>query len=205
MIEDKKADFSKAVFSRLVTKITDLPKDSKPQVVFAGKSNVGKSSVLNKLCRQNKLARTSQAAGKTRNLVFFDVSEEFYLVDLPGYGFSKSSKAEQARFSKLTDDYLHSESPIALILHLLDIRHMPTRQDLEMVYWLEAAKAPYTILLNKADKLSRPKQEQMQSKIKKFLQSETGIVFPMQKISAETGLGIASLADLIRETIACFK
>ena len=193
--------FQKAKFSRLVTRLEDLPSDGLPQVLLAGKSNVGKSSLLNQLCRQKRLARTAQEAGKTRHLLFFDLAGKFYLVDLPGYGFSRSSKAEQVRFSKLTDDYLHSGSPIQLILHILDARHLPTKQDLEMIHWLEGVQAPYAILLNKSDKLSRPQQGVMRQKIHQFLLQETGIDFFLLSVSAETGQGIAEVEELILDSL----
>lgn len=191
-------------FYKLIHKIEDLPKDNKPQIVLAGKSNVGKSSLVNRLCGQRRLARTAQEPGKTRNLIFFDVDDKFYLVDLPGYGFSKSSKAEQARFSKLTDDYLHSGSPIALILHLLDARHDPTKQDIQMLHWLEEVGAPYTILLNKMDKLSRPQQGVQSQKIKQKIKKETGHALPVLSISSETGQGIEDLSRIILETVDQF-
>ncbi|MDO5033343.1 MAG: ribosome biogenesis GTP-binding protein YihA/YsxC [Eubacteriales bacterium] len=193
--------FQKAKFSRLVARLEDLPSDGLPQVLAAGKSNVGKSSLINRLCRQKRLARTAQQAGKTKNLVFFDLAGEFYLVDLPGYGFSKSSKAEQQRFSRLTDAYLHSASPIHLILHILDARHLPTQQDLAMLSWLEGLEAPYVILLNKSDKLSRNQQVTMRQKIHQYLQEKTGIDFYLLSVSAETGQGIGDLEELILQSV----
>lgn len=194
--------FQKAKFSCLVTRLEDLPSDGLPQVLLAGKSNVGKSSLINRLCRQKRLAKTAQTAGKTRHLIFFDLASQFYLVDLPGYGFSKSSKAEQEHFSQLTDQYLHSASPIHLILHVLDARHLPTKQDIAMIHWLEGVQAPYAILLNKSDKLSKPQQGVMRQKIHRLLLAETGIDFSLVSVSAETGLGIPELESLILDTLA---
>lgn len=193
--------FQQMKFYRLISSLADLPQDGKPQVLLAGKSNVGKSSLLNGLGRNKQLARTSQVAGKTRHLVFFDVAGLFYLVDMPGYGFSKSSKAEQERFSRLTDDYLHARQPISLILHIMDARHRPSRLDLTMIRWLEAVQAPYTILLNKADKLSRPQQGVRRQTIAQYLKKETGLSFTLQLVSAVSGLGLPELAELILDVL----
>lgn len=193
--------FSKTVFSKLAATPKQLPQDGRPQILMAGKSNAGKSSLINKLCRQKKLARTSSSAGKTRALIFFDVQEQFYLVDLPGYGFSKSSKQEQEAFSKLTDTYLRSNSPIALIIHILDARHLPGTLDLEMIHWLEQRGVPYLILLNKSDKLSRNQQAQMRRKIKQYIEEELGFEPQLLSVSAETGQGLLGLSEIILETV----
>ncbi|MDO5015881.1 MAG: ribosome biogenesis GTP-binding protein YihA/YsxC [Eubacteriales bacterium] len=184
-------------FYRLIHRLEDLPHDGKPQIVLAGKSNVGKSSVINRLCGQKKLAKTSQAPGKTRNLIFFDVADKFYLVDLPGYGFSKSSQAEQERFSRLVDGYLHTDSPILLVLQLLDIRHDPTALDRQMLAWYQAYDLPYQIVLNKADKLSRPKQGQQVQRLRKKVKEETGQTPEILMVSAESGQGMIELSKLI--------
>lgn len=197
-----RALLQKTRFAKAVSNLKDLPQDQRPQIVFAGKSNVGKSSLINRLCQQNKLARTAQKAGKTRQLIFFDVAGKFYLVDLPGYGFSASSKKEQAEFSRLTDQYLHSDAPISLILHILDARHLPTRQDLQMIEWLEAAGAPYTMLLNKSDKLSKTQQEDMQKQIHQFLLEESGIDFYLLPVSAVKSEGMDDLVKIMGEALA---
>lgn len=184
-------------FHRLIHCLEDLPRDGKPQIVLAGKSNVGKSSVINRLCGQKKLAKTSQSPGKTRNLIFFDVADKFYLVDLPGYGFSKSSQAEQERFSRLVDGYLHTDSPIPLVLQLLDIRHDPTALDQQMLEWYRAYNLPYQIVLNKADKLSRAKQGQQLQRLSKTIQEVTGRRPEILTVSAESGQGMQELSKMI--------
>lgn len=191
--------FQRAKFSAFVADLKNLPKDGLPQIVLAGKSNAGKSSLINKLCRQSKLARTSREAGKTRGLIFFDVAGSFYLVDLPGYGFSKSSKKEQKAFSKLTDAYLRSEQPIALILHLLDARHLPSQLDLEMIRWMEVTGAPYFLLLNKSDKLSRAQQAKSRQDIGRTVKEAVGEELPLLSISALTGQGLDDLSRQILE------
>ena len=190
-----------AKFSAFVADLKGLPNDALPQVALAGKSNAGKSSLINKLCGQTKLARTSREAGKTRGLIFFDVSGRFYLVDLPGYGFSKSSKEEQKAFSRLTDTYLRSGQPIALILHLLDARHLPSQLDLEMIRWMEVTQAPYLLLLNKSDKLSRAQQARSRQEIGRAVKDAIGEELPLLSISALTGQGLDDLSRQILERL----
>lgn len=197
-----RALLQKTRFTKAVSTLDDLPQDRRSQIVFAGKSNVGKSSLINKLCQQNKLAKTAQKAGKTRQVVFFDVAGKFYLVDLPGYGFSAGSKKEQAEFSRLTDQYLHSGAPIKLILHILDARHLPTKQDLQMINWLESTGAPYAILLNKSDKLSKTQKEEMKKDIHEFLLKESGIDFYLLPVSAVNAEGMDEILKLIEEALA---
>ncbi len=193
--------FQRAKFSAFVGDIKNLPKDGLPQIVLAGKSNAGKSSLINKLCRQSKLARTSREAGKTRGLIFFDVAGCFYLVDLPGYGFSKSSKEEQKAFSRLTDVYLRSGQPIALILHLLDARHLPSQLDLEMIRWMEVTQAPYLLLLNKSDKLSRAQQAKSRQEIGRAVKEAVAKELPLLSVSALTGQGLDDLSRQILERL----
>lgn len=193
--------FQRAKFSAFIGDIKNLPKDGLPQIVLAGKSNAGKSSLINKLCRQSKLARTSREAGKTRGLIFFDVAGCFYLVDLPGYGFSRSSKEEQKTFSRLTDVYLRSGQPIALILHLLDARHLPSQLDLEMIRWMEVTQAPYLLLLNKSDKLSRAQQAKSRQEIGRAVKEAVGKELPLLSVSALTGQGLDDLSRQILERL----
>ena len=195
--------FHKTKFYRSVADIKDLPKDLKSQVLLAGKSNVGKSSLINRLCQQKNLAKTSSSAGKTRLLNFFSVADKFYLVDLPGYGFSKGSYAQQLDFASLTDDYLHTESPIHLILHVMDARHLPSKDDIQMMAWLEARDCPYIILLNKSDKLSRAQRDKQKRVIREHIKtkrSEMGLQEELPEIlsvSAMDGSGLNDLANLI--------
>lgn len=195
--------FHKTKFFRSVGNIKDLPKDLKAQVLLAGKSNAGKSSLINKLCQQKNLAKTSSSAGKTRLLNFFSVADQFYLVDLPGYGFSKGSYAQQLEFASLTDDYLHTDSPIRLILHVMDARHLPTKDDLQMMAWLEAKDCPYIILLNKSDKLSRAQRDKQKKEIREQIKNYreemglSGELPDLLSVSAMDGSGLPEMASLI--------
>ena len=147
--------FKKADFSGVAANLSQCPQDNLPEIVLSGRSNVGKSSLINSLLGRSGLARVSRTPGKTRQLIFFRIDESFYLVDLPGYGHAAVGRREKEAYSQLADAYLNSPRPIALILHLLDIRINPTAQDRQMLAWLRQAGKPWRIVLTKADKVSR--------------------------------------------------
>lgn len=138
-----------------------FPGDHLPKVVVAGKSNVGKSSLINCLCNRNKLARVSQTPGKTRLINLFNIDNEFILADLPGYGFARVPEAERRSWGRMVEGFLGSTSDIRLILHLLDIRHPPTKEDVQMAGWLQHHQAPFAAVLTKADKLSKAQRQKM--------------------------------------------
>lgn len=130
------------------------PQNGLPEIVLVGKSNVGKSSFVNTMINRKKLARTSSEPGKTRQINFYNIDETFYFVDLPGYGYSKMSKKEQAQVGNFIDEYLSRRKEIALIIFLIDIRHNPTSNDLLMYNYVISSKLPFIILANKADKIA---------------------------------------------------
>jgi len=138
------------------------------EIAIVGKSNVGKSTLINTLCNNKKLAKTSQSPGKTRLLNFFVINKSFYLVDLPGYGYAKASKATQESWGQLVETYLNS-GRVTHMLILLDIRHEPTAQDRQLFQWLLHAGIPFTIVATKADKLARSKQQKAASTAAKLL------------------------------------
>lgn len=147
--------FQNTVFSGVAAQIDQCPQDGRPEIVMSGRSNVGKSSLVNALAGQRKIARISQMPGKTRQIVFFGVDQALYLVDLPGYGHAAVSRDTREALAQLADSYLTSERPIALILLLLDIRIDPNANDRQMLAWLEQSGHPWRIVLTKTDKLSR--------------------------------------------------
>ena len=126
-----------------------------PQIAVAGKSNVGKSTLINKLCRRNKLARTSATPGKTRLINIFLLNGTFHLVDLPGYGFAKVDKQEKQRWGKMMQDYFTEAEELRHVLCLVDIRHEPTEDDVTMNRFLRETGIPFTVVATKADKISR--------------------------------------------------
>ncbi len=144
---------------------SQFPRDRLPEIAFVGRSNVGKSSLLNTLLlrSQNRaqgterasLAKTSQTPGRTRAINFFRIDRKLYFVDLPGYGYAKVSHTEQARWKRLAESYLAGRDPLKLVVALVDIRHGPTALDRQMVRWLEANGQPYCVAATKSDKLKR--------------------------------------------------
>lgn len=135
------------------------PDDNLPEIVLVGKSNVGKSSFINTMINRKKLARTSSEPGKTRQINFYDINQFFYFVDLPGYGYSKMSKAEQSRVGNFIEEYLSTSKNIALIIFLIDIRHLPSENDRLMYDYVVRSGRPFIILANKADKIAITKVE----------------------------------------------
>lgn len=130
------------------------PKTTLPEVVLAGKSNVGKSSLINALVQRKNLAYVGQTPGKTRLLNFYNLDDELMLVDAPGYGYAKRSKFELAKYAQLMDDYFGKRENIAACLLVLDMRHLPSKDDIVMYQYLQSLSFPYAIVLTKSDKLS---------------------------------------------------
>lgn len=133
------------------------PNKGLPEVVLVGKSNVGKSSFINTMLSRKSLARTSSVPGKTRQINFYNIDNQFYFVDLPGYGFSKMSKEEQVKSGMFIEDYLKSRTEIALVIFLLDIRHEPTQNDRLMYKYIIDTGFPCLVVANKADKIAPSK------------------------------------------------
>jgi GTP-binding protein len=134
-----------------------FPKTDQPEVVFLGRSNVGKSSLINKLCSRRNLARISQTPGKTREINYYLLNKKFYFVDLPGYGYAKVPEQMRASWGKLIEYYLQKRKQIRLAIQVVDARHGLTELDKMMVDWLEYYEIPYLIVLTKADKIARSK------------------------------------------------
>ena len=144
------------------------PKNGLPEVVLVGKSNVGKSSFINTMINRKKLARTSSEPGKTRQLNFYNIDDEFYFVDLPGYGYSKMSKQEQIKVGEFIEHYLKHRQEICLIIFLVDIRHDPTSNDFLMYDYVIRSGLPCIILTNKADKIAKTKVDATTKNIHKI-------------------------------------
>ena len=153
------------------------PTDNLPQIVLVGKSNVGKSSFINTLVNRKKLARTSSEPGKTRQINFYNIDNLFYLVDLPGYGYSKMSKQEQVKVGNFIEEYLEKSKNIALIIFLIDIRHDPTSNDQLMYDYIFQTNRPCIVIANKADKIAITKVEQSVQHLQNILNPLKDIVF----------------------------
>ena len=144
-------------FEVSAVKENQYPQNGLPEVVLVGKSNVGKSSFVNTMINRRKLARTSSEPGKTRQLNFYNMDNKFYFVDLPGYGYSKMSKQEQAKVGEFIENYLKHRKEICLIIFLVDIRHDPTSNDFLMYDYVIRSGLPCMIITNKADKIAKTK------------------------------------------------
>lgn len=170
-----------------------------PQIAVAGKSNVGKSSLINRLCRRNKLARTSGTPGKTRLINVFLLNESIHLIDLPGYGFAKVDKKEKARWGVMMQDYFNQAEELRHVLCLVDIRHEPTEDDKQMNAFLRQMGIPFTVIATKADKISRGARQKQLAPICRAL-----LVQPWEVIcfSSEDGTGRDEVLALIERVTA---
>lgn len=175
--------------------VESIPEPTQPEVSVAGRSNVGKSSLLNKLFGRKNLVKVSSTPGKTCNVNFFDV-DGITFVDLPGYGFARVSKAEKDRWSNLIGGYFELERSFNLVLSLVDIRHEAQKLDSQMIAFLQDAGLPYLVVLTKGDKLSRNKQNAQAALLSKQLEVPRD---QMIITSSETGQGIDELKSRIAE------
>lgn len=146
--------FNKAEFAAAYGSFSQIPACSRMEIAFAGRSNVGKSTLINKIFNRKNLARVSAVPGKTATINFYQL-EHVYFVDLPGYGYAKVAKSEKERWAGLIEGYLNSERDIRLIFLLIDMRHAPSADDLHMIDYLVEAELPFVVILTKADKLKR--------------------------------------------------
>ena len=143
----------------------DFPREGMSEVVFAGRSNVGKSSLINRLVGEKKLARTSAVPGKTQSINFYRLDHSFFFVDLPGYGYAKIGKAASRQWKHLIEQYFRDRPVIALVVQLVDARMAPTKLDIELAEWLDSLGIPRLIVATKADKLSKNQQIAQLSRI----------------------------------------
>ena len=183
-----------AEFVRSVTSVADCPKDGLPQIAFAGKSNVGKSSVINKLLLRKNFARVGEAPGKTTHINFFRIDNKLYLVDLPGYGFAKVSADEKERWGRLMEDYF-AANRIDLGVLIVDYRHPPTNNDITMARWFLDSGCPFVVVANKMDKLKKSELEPNLKVIREDMALPEDC--PVIPFSAEKGNGRDELVKYI--------
>lgn len=163
------------------------PETGYPEIAMAGRSNVGKSSLINSLCGRKALARTSAHPGKTQTLNFYEINGFFHLVDLPGYGYAKVSQTRRQEWSDFISRYLKERDKIIMVLHLIDLRHEPMKNDREMSEWLRQLDIPYVVLCTKTDKISRGRRAAHLTAIRKGLKLDGTV--PVIAYSSETGEG----------------
>ena len=155
------------------------PTNSLPEIVLAGKSNVGKSSFINTMINRKSLARTSSEPGKTRQINFYNIDSKFYFVDLPGFGYSKMSHTEQEKVGKFIEEYLFNRKNIACIVLLIDIRHNPSENDIMMFNYIRSIGAPHIVIANKADKIAPTKVASYVENLRKLLEAnDDDIILP---------------------------
>ena len=192
----------KAEFTAMAANLDQCPQDGLPEIVMAGRSNVGKSSLINSLARKKNLARVSQTPGKTRHVLYFKMNDKFYLTDLPGYGYARVSMTERERFNELTDTYLNAGRPFAAVMLLMDIRRDPTEDDLMMIEFLNHQSYHYGLVLTKADKMSRMQRRNRIRDVQGKLPVPDD--FPMFAVSNTKQEGINDLRRFILETAASY-
>lgn len=167
-----------------------------PEIAIVGRSNSGKSSLINKICNNRKLARVSSEPGKTRSVNFFEINREFMLVDLPGYGFAKRGAQEKESWGRLVEGYFAASENLLHLLLLCDIRHDPSEGDLAMVNWLRYYDIPFTLIATKCDKIAKSKRRGYVDKLVAALGAASGIAF-----SALDGTGKEDVLDRVSQII----
>jgi GTP-binding protein len=187
----------KAEISAVAVAPSGYPEIGYPEVALAGRSNVGKSSLINKLVNRRGLARTSCTPGKTRTINFYNVNDEIHIVDLPGYGYAKVSKGEKEKWGGIIETYLNNREVLKLMIQLVDIRHEPTADDKLMYDWIKKTDLPSVVVATKADKISRNAQFKNISIVKKSLNVRPEDKFVL--FSSETGQGKEELWDIIEK------
>jgi len=191
---------TKAEFICSNTRVDMCPQDSIPEYAFIGRSNVGKSSLINMLVERKKLAKTSSTPGKTRLINHFKINHEWFLCDLPGYGYAKVSKKERETFSKMIQRYAFDRSNLVCFLVLVDARHKPQELDLDFIEWLGDSQLPFVIVLTKIDKINQTGKS-LNLKLLKDELSKTWDELPLIfETSAEKGTGRDELLKFIDDT-----
>ncbi len=178
---------------------SQYPTEKKPEAAFVGRSNVGKSSLLNYLVNRKSLARTSSSPGKTRGINFYNVEDKLYFVDLPGYGYAKVSRNEKDFWAKMINEYLHTREELKLIVLLVDIRHQPTELDHIMLEWIRHSGLDLVVAATKADKITKSAiSEQLEVISKALVLTEMDTIIP---VSSSKKFGRDELWEVLREKL----
>lgn len=188
-------NWNHVTFIRSCVSVADCPKDGLPQIAFAGKSNVGKSSVINRLLQRKNFARVGQSPGKTTHINFFLLDGKAYLVDLPGYGYAKVSAKEKERWGKLMEAYFAAPDTIDYGVMIVDARHKPTANDITMAECFKQTGKPFIVVANKLDKLKKSEIEPNLACIRETLTLDESV--PIIPFSAENGAGREQLVSFV--------
>jgi len=192
------AKIIKAAFITSAYKLSQLPPPGLPEVAFAGRSNVGKSSLLNRLLGRHNLVKVSSRPGFTQSLNFFLVNDSVYFVDLPGYGFAKAPKHVQQKWHRLVEGYIEARKPLKGVVCIFDMRRVPDQLDLDLLGYLHSLGRHIWLVFNKADKISQPKRQRQLHAIRRRL---PGFIDRPLIISARTGEGVQSLLETVWQEI----
>ncbi len=191
-------NYSTAKFEAAFGTLSQLPPSSKPEIAFAGRSNVGKSSLLNKIFNRKSLARVSSVPGKTITVNFYSV-EDVRLVDLPGYGYAKAAPGEKRRWAQLMEGYFKSGRDIRLVVQLIDMRHKPSADDMTMLSFLKETGTPFVIALTKSDKLNKTQTGERLAALETELADYEGV--PRVPVSSLNGSGVGEIKALIEKAL----
>lgn len=192
-----KVNFAEIVISAVTPK--QYPKNFLPEIALAGRSNVGKSSFINRLLKRKNLARTSSKPGKTQTLNFYLVNELFFFVDVPGYGYAKVSKTEREKWGKMIEDYLTTRKMVKVVILLVDFRHLPTSDDIQMANFLIYYNIPFHVVFTKVDKVSKSKRQGQLQQVINALEIRDDTEYTL--FSATTGEGFDKAWQVIEEAI----
>lgn len=195
-------NFSRADLAICVGTATQFPRDPRPEIALSGRSNVGKSSLINTLLGRKSLARVSSEPGKTVTVNYYDVDGKLYLVDLPGYGYAKRARDKKNAFSRLTDEFFTrnpSSDALRLVIQLVDVRTGPTADDCTMINYMIEEEIPFAVVLTKADKLSKTALTNAVAELSSGIFHDTGIT-PIP-FSSVTGVGKNEVRDLIEAAV----
>ncbi len=192
----KAMNYNSAKFLVSYGKFEQIPPPERTEIAFSGRSNVGKSSLINRILNRKSLARVSATPGKTATVNFYEL-ENIYIVDLPGYGYAKVSKSEKQSWNRLIGGYLASDRELALVFQLIDFRHPPTADDISMVNYLIDGGYPFVVVLTKADKLSKNRRAERRKSLLSELPCAEDIT--IVEFSAQTGEGVEEIRAIIEE------
>lgn len=196
IVKGNDMNYNNAKFFASYGRYDQIPPPERVEIAFSGRSNVGKSSLINKILNRKSLARVSAVPGKTATINFYDL-ENIYIVDLPGYGYAKVAKSDKERWNKLIGGYLGANRDMALVFQLIDFRHPPTADDLSMINFLIDGEYPFAVVLTKADKLSNNQRAERRRALLTELPCAEDIT--IVEFSAETGEGVDEIRGIIEE------